>query len=70
MNRKGHQDLVEDALAKVGKWEEKVYQEETGRSRKWEQLTEVGHKFDGLREIGSSGGGGSFTFGFDESDIE
>lgn len=70
LNRKGHQDLVEDALAKVGKWEEKVYQEETGRSRKWEQLTEVGHKFDGLREIGSSGGGGSFTFGFDESDIE
>ncbi|KAI5968275.1 hypothetical protein CANMA_002491 [Candida margitis] len=68
---KGYQDLVVDALDKVNKWEEKAYQEETGRSRKWEHLTEVGSdgKDNGSGES-MGGSNGAFTFGFDESDIE
>ncbi|KAI5958833.1 hypothetical protein KGF57_002267 [Candida theae] len=63
LKRKGHQDLVNEALEKVKKWEEKAYQEETGRSRKWEHLTEVVPE-------NSTTNGGAFAFGFDESDIE
>ncbi|KAG5420513.1 hypothetical protein I9W82_002394 [Candida metapsilosis] len=61
LNRKGHHDLVVDALKQVTKWEEKAYQEETGRSKKWEHLTEMDSK---------SSSSSTFIFGFDESDIE
>lgn len=68
LNKKGYQNLVAESLVKVKKWEEKAYQEETGRSKKWEHLTEIGgEKIDGSEGQNATS---VFTFGFDESDIE
>lgn len=53
----GKEEMVNDALQTVQRWEEKAYMNETGRSKAWEKLTEVNET-------------SAFSFGFSESDSE